>query len=291
MINKLALGTAQFGMSYGLANQSGQMSFSEAKKILQQAGKARVDLLDTAIVYGGSEEVLGKIGVAEFKVVSKLPDLPESCGDIDSWVQEQIGGSLQRLGVPSLYGLLLHRSENLLGNSGKKLIDALNRVKSNGLVNKIGVSIYAPSELDDIMHLMRIDLVQAPLNVTDRRLQTSGWLSRLHQERVEVHTRSAFLQGLLLMPHNKIPQKFVAWATLWDRWASELEENNLSAIEACLSYPLSLPEIDRVVVGFDSVAQLKAVIAASQIQPQQHDFSFMISEDQMLINPSNWRAL
>lgn len=290
-MSKLALGTVQFGLRYGIANQSGQVNQAEAIKILEQAGKSKIDLLDTAIAYGDSEEVLGKIGVAEFHVVSKLPGLPESCADIDSWVEEQVEGSLKRLGIPSLYGLLLHRSENLLGNSGKKLIDALNRVKSDGLVQKIGVSIYDPSQLDEIMHLMRIDLVQAPLNVIDRRLETSGWLSSLYREGVEVHTRSAFLQGLLLMPRNKIPAKFEAWATLWDSWASELEESNLSAAAACLSYPLSLLEIDRVVVGVDSVDQLKALIAASQIQPSQHDFSFMISEDQMLINPSNWSAL
>ena len=290
-MSKLALGTVQFGLSYGIANRSGQVSLPEAKCILEQAGKSEINLLDTAIAYGHSEEVLGKIGVAEFNVVSKLPGLPESSTDIESWVEEQVEGSLKRLGVSSLYGLLLHRSENLLGNSGNKLIGALNRVKSGGLVQKVGVSIYGPSELDDVMHLMRIDLVQAPLNIVDRRLETSGWLSRLHKEGVEVHTRSAFLQGLLLMPRNKIPPKFQAWATLWDSWASELEEKDLSAAAACLSYPLSLPEVDRVVVGVDSVEQLNALIAASQIKLPLHNFSFMTSEDQMLINPSNWTAL
>lgn len=290
-MSKLALGTVQFGLNYGIANQSGQVNLSEAKKILEQAAKAQFDLLDTAIAYGDSEEVLGKIGVAEFNVISKLPGLPTNSDDIDSWVEGQVEGSLKRLGVSSLYGLLLHRSENLLGNSGNKLIGALNRVKSGGLVQKVGVSIYGPSELDDVMHLMRIDLVQAPLNIVDRRLETSGWLSRLHKEGVEVHTRSAFLQGLLLMPRNKIPAEFEAWTNLWDSWALELEVKDLSAAAACLSYPLSLPEVVRVVVGVDSVDQLKALIAASQTQLSQHDFSFMTSENQMLINPSSWSAL
>lgn len=290
-MSKLALGTVQFGLSYGIANQSGQMNLSEATKILELAGKSKINLLDTAIAYGDSEEVLGKTGVSEFNVVSKLPSIPESCADIDLWVEDQLEGSLKRLACSSLYGLLLHRSENLLGNSGKKLIDSLNRVKSDGLVQKVGVSIYDPLELDEIMHLMRIDLVQAPLNVIDRRFEMSGWLSKLHQEGVEVHARSAFLQGLLLMPRNKIPAKFEAWATLWDSWASELEESNISAAAACLSYPLSLPEVDRVVVGVDSVDQFKALIAVSQTQLPQHDFSFMTTENQMLIYPSNWSAL
>lgn len=290
-MSKLALGTVQFGMPYGIANQSGQVSFTEAKHILEQASKAKVDLLDTAIAYGNSEAVLGKVGVSEFKVVSKLPVLPENCDDIYSWVEEQVVASLKRLGCSSLYGLLLHRSESLLGNSGKKLIDALKQLKANGLVKKVGLSIYDPTELNYVTHLSRIDLIQAPLNVIDRRLETSGWLSNLKQEGVEVHTRSAFLQGLLLMPRNKIPARFETWLTLWDSWALELEESNLSAAAACLSYPLSLKEVDRVVVGVDSMNQLKGLIASSQAQLPQHDFSFMTSEDQMLINPSNWSAL
>lgn len=291
MINKLALGTVQFGLNYGVANRSGQVSLSDSRKIIELAGLEKINFLDTAISYGDSEAVLGKIGVSEFNIVSKLPDLPESCADIGLWVEEQVQSSLMRLGVSSLYGLLLHRSENLLGHFGKELIDALNRTKSSGLVNKIGVSIYDPSILGQLMHLMHIDLVQAPLNVIDRRLESSGWLTRLHQDGVEVHTRSAFLQGLLLMPRNKIPAKFESWDRIWDKWSSKLEESNLSATAACLSYPLSLTEVDRVVVGVDSVDQIKELIAASRMQFPQHDFSFMNSEDQVLINPSSWDAL
>jgi aryl-alcohol dehydrogenase-like predicted oxidoreductase len=288
---KIALGSVQFGMTYGVTNTSGRTPLSEVGKILKIAQQANVDLIDTAISYGDSEKILGEAGVSSFNVVSKLPVLPKDLMDVDSWVEYQIKKSLQRLEIKSLYGLLLHRPEDLLGYAGKKLTVALNRIKSYGLVKKIGVSIYDPRELYSATDLMRIDLVQAPLSVIDRRLETSGWLSRLHQEGVEVHTRSVFLQGLLLMPRNKIPAKFEAWATLWDRWASELEESKLSAAAACLSYPLSFAEIDRVVVGVDSVDQLKALIAASQIQLPQHDFPFMISEDQMLINPSSWSAL
>ena len=138
---------------------------------------------------------------------------------------------------------------------------------------------------------MRIDLVQAPLNLIDRRLETSGWLSKLNQEGVEVHTRSTFLQGLLLMPRDKVPEKFKAWNFLWDKWAAEIEEHKISAVAACLSYPLHLSEVNRVVVGVESVEHLKKLVTASKIQPPQYDFSSMVSQDQSLINPSNWKYL
>ena len=133
--------------------------------------------------------------------------------------------------------------------------------------------------------------MQAPLNLIDRRLETSGWLSKLHSEEIEIHTRSVFLQGLLLMPRNKIPKKFNKWSKYWDRWFLELKKNRLSAAEACLLYPLSLPEIDRVIVGVDNVSQLNEVITNSKSQKSKIDWSFMISNDQNLINPSNWNLL
>ncbi len=287
-MNKLSLGTVQFGLSYGIANQTGKIKSVEAKKILQLAKNSNIDLIDTAIAYGDSEKVIGDIGIKDFKFVSKLPALPKDCVDINSWVEENVKLSLKRLGIPSLYGLLVHRSESLLGNSGNKLINALKTIKLNGLVKKIGISIYDPSECEQVMNLARIDIVQAPLNIVDRRLVVSGWLSRLHSEEIEIHTRSVFLQGLLLMPRNKIPKIFDRWFRAWDQWSLELEKNNLSAVEACLLYPLSLPEIDRVIIGIDNVNQLNDIINKSKSQQSQIDWSFMISNDQALINPTNW---
>jgi aryl-alcohol dehydrogenase-like predicted oxidoreductase len=192
------------------------------------------------------------------------------------------------LGVSSLYGILVHRSENLLGNIGKKLIEALKVAKLNGLVKKIGISIYDPSECEKIMNLTRIDIVQAPLNIVDRRFEVSGWLSKLHSEEIEIHTRSVFLQGLLLLPFNRIPKNFNKWSKVWAKWSFELKKNNLSAAEVCLSYPLSLPEINRIIVGVDNADQLYDLVIKSKTQNSQIDFSFMISNDKMLINPSNW---
>ena len=287
-MNKLALGTVQFGLKYGIANKNGQIIFEDVKKILEFARNVNIDLIDTAISYGDSEKVIGDVGITDFKIVSKLPALPKDCVDINSWVEENVKSSLISLGISSLYGLLIHRTENLLGNSGKKLIKALNMLKVNGLVKKIGISIYDPFECEKVMKLTRIDIVQAPLNIVDRRLVVSGWLSRLHSEEIEIHTRSVFLQGLLLMPYNRIPKNLNKWSKVLEKWSLELKKNDLSASEVCLLYPLSLPEIDRVIVGVDNANQLKEIVKISKSQQSKIDWSFMISNDQMLINPSNW---
>lgn len=287
---KLALGTVQFGLSYGIANSSGQVPRAVAKNMLQLARAKGIDTLDTAIAYGESESCLGEVGTQGFNLVTKLQAIPEGCGDARSWICEQMAASLGRLGVESVYGLLLHRPGQLLDTDGQLVFDALRELKEEGRVQKIGVSIYAPSELDLLGSRYRFDLVQAPFNLIDRRLATSGWLHRLKQEGVEIHTRSAFLQGLLLMPRAAIPAKFAPWVGLWDKWHNWLSQHSVTAVQASLAYPLMFPEIDRVVVGADCQDQLCQIIDAA-LADTIHDLPDLHCEDEKLINPAYWPKL
>jgi aryl-alcohol dehydrogenase-like predicted oxidoreductase len=286
---RLALGTVQFGLPYGIANQIGQVSLAEARKILTQAFKEGLNTLDTAIAYGESETRLGAIGVSEWRVVSKLQAAPEHTENIEKWVRGCVAGLLTRLMIPRLYGLLLHRPNNLLGPYGRELYAALRKVKDDGLVHKIGVSVYCPEELDIFHHKFPIDLVQAPFNVFDRRIATSGQLNRLKQSDIEVHTRSAFLQGLLLMAPDRRPAKFNRWRFLWNTWDQWLVEGNMSPVQACLGFPLRYPEVDRVVVGVDSEAQLSELLTAA-IPGGEEPPESLITQDNDLINPSRWSS-
>jgi aryl-alcohol dehydrogenase-like predicted oxidoreductase len=289
---RLALGTAQFGSAYGIANQSGKVNVVDAKKILRLARESGFDTLDTAISYGESESVLGESGVDSFKVITKIPALPYQVYDVESWVERQVEESLIRLRSKSLYGVLLHCPENLYGQDGVKVIRAINRLKSAGIVKKVGISIYDPNELEKAMQVMDIDLVQAPLNLVDRRLETSGWLEKLYANGVEIHVRSVFLQGVLLLKRNEIPIKFEEWKNIWDIWHKSLNESGESAIAACLSYPLSLNQVNRVIVGVDSVSQLNQLIKfGANVNEHRSDLTSMVSEDIRLINPSLWRFI
>jgi aryl-alcohol dehydrogenase-like predicted oxidoreductase len=289
-MSRLALGTAQFGFPYGIANRQGQVNQLEAKAMLENALIHGIDTLDTAIAYGESESCLGQIGTMGFKLISKLPAFPESCSDVVGWVNDQVSGSLDRLGVSTLYGLMLHRPDQLLGTNGGELYKALQDLKERGVVQKVGVSIYSPSELKVLVSLFHFDLVQAPFNLVDRRLLATGWLQHLKDDGVEVHTRSAFLQGLLLMAQEDIPSKFKAWGGLWERWHTWLFENNISALQACLAFPLAYPEIDRLVVGADSVQQLQQIIDAATITFSE-TLPDIACEAENLINPSCWPSL
>ena len=285
---RLALGTVQLGLPYGIANQVGQVSRPEAKAMLQLASESGIDTLDTAIGYGESEICLGEADVRNFKIVTKLPSIPAGCSDVAGWVREQVSASMGRLGVEHLYGLLLHRSEDLLGSNGELLYRALLELKDTGQVPKLGVSIYSPQELDAITKLFGLDLVQSPFNLIDQRLHTTGWLDRLKTKGIEVHTRSVFLQGLLLMPQTAVPRQFARWDGLWDRWHKWLSVTNVSAVQASLAFPLAFKGIDRVVVGADSLSQLAQIIGASVTPPPLVTLPNLQSDDVGLINPACW---
>lgn len=287
-LNKLAIGTAQFGLDYGIYNQTGKVSLLDIDEILNTAKQYSVDLLDTAISYGSSEVALGKVSVDGFRVVTKLPPVPEKEINVASWVQENISMSLLRLRQQKIYGLLLHRSEDLLGANSAQLIKALGDLKKSGLVQRVGVSIYSPDELAIVYSRLKLDLVQAPLNVVDRRLETSGWLDRLKNDKVEIHTRSAFLQGLLLMKRYEIPQKFSRWSNLWNQWHEYQKKSGISALALCLEYPLSLKQVDRVIVGVDSALHLRKIFSSVKQRKLSSETSFMVCSDVNLINPSRW---
>lgn len=284
---RLALGTVQFGLTYGVANNAGQVTSDEVSAILRRASRAGIDTLDTAVAYGDSERRLGGLGIRDWKIVTKLPRLPPSITNVQAWVRETVSGSLGRLGIERLYGLLLHRSQDLLGPRGSMVHDTMQELKDEGFVDKIGVSIYAPSELGPVSDRFALDLVQAPYNVFDRQIAASGWLSRLNAEGTEVHARSAFLQGLLLMPSADRPLTFARWEPLWNQWDAWLGAQGLTPLQGAIRFVLAEDRFGRVLVGVDNSAQLEAILAAVE-GPVVSPPPSLSSDDRDLINPSCW---
>jgi aryl-alcohol dehydrogenase-like predicted oxidoreductase len=284
---RLALGTAQLGMAYGVANRTGQLSHDGARALLTRARGRGVRTLDTAIAYGESEARLGAIGVGEWEVISKLPGLPAGVPAVEGWVRAAVAESARRLHVPRLYALLLHRPQDLLGPDGPALQRALRAVQADGLVGKLGVSVYDPAELAPLTGTGLVEIIQAPMNLLDRRLVRSGWLQRLHDAGTEVHVRSVFLQGLLLMRPR--PARFAAWNDLWTRWDAWQATANVPALRACLHFVFSFPEIARVVVGVDHVTQLDEIIDAIE-HPAPAWPDEVWTDDVGLLNPSRWPA-
>lgn len=290
---RIALGTVQFGLLYGVANTQGQVSYDQAEAMLRAMRTAGIDTIDTAIAYGEAETVLGRIGVSGFRLVSKVPVLREPAIAVDDWVMAQVEASLERLRVPRLGGLMLHAPDDLLGPHGSDLARGLLRVRNEGLAERIGLSVYSPEQLAALVDRLPLEIIQIPLNVFDRRFVETGWLDRLVSDDVEVHARSVFLQGLLLMPSDRVPSKFAPFRTLidgWHAWLSGDAAAGMSTVQACLAHVASYAGISRLVVGADSLAQFQEIIEAAFTAPLRAPES-LASPATPLINPSQWNTI
>ena len=286
---KLVLGTAQFGQTYGVANSSGQISIDEGRSILEYCRGQGIHKIDTAIGYGTSEMCLGMIGVHDFDVITKISSIPDSCKDIGYWLENEIDCSISRLNIKTLFAVMLHRPQQLFGSAGPDLLEALIKLKRSGKVNKIGVSVYDPTELGAIYSFYEFDIIQAPFNLIDRSLVSTGWLENLTKKGVEVHCRSCFLQGLLTLPRENIPKEFEQWESIWNVWHNWLDNSRfVSPVEACLNFVKSYSDINNIVVGVDSLEQLKQIVAATIKNINVNTFPDISSSDPHLINPSNW---
>lgn len=286
LASRLALGTAQFGLEYGIANSRGQVPPDEVARIMAVAREEGVGTLDTAMSYGTSEAVLGQVGVHGWRVISKLPPLPPAV-DVKAWVSESVRGSLARLRGERLGALLLHRPADLLEARADEVYDALVGLKNEGLVEEVGASVYHPQEIEALVGRFALDIIQAPFNVIDRRVLTSGWMTRLRERRVTLQVRSAFLQGLLLLEPAKRPPKFRKWEVLlrgWDQWRSE---NRVSPVAACIAFAMSRPEVESVVVGVDCVDQLREIVSGLGVAAPSPPGD-LASEDLDLVDPSRW---
>ena len=287
---KLAIGTAQFGLDYGIANDHGKVSQKEVKKILDLARSSNISLLDTAMDYGDSEFSIGEAGSEDFDIVSKIGDIPVNEKNTKDFIYNKLKNTLDCLGIKSLYGLLLHRPENLLNKNGIAIYETLSEFKEMGLVKKIGISIYEPDDLNKIIPNFELDIVQSPINIFDRRLINSFWADELKKKGMEIHARSIFLQGLLLIDPTKRPAYFKKWNKLFKEYDEWLYEKKVSNFELCIRYVLSQDSIDKVIIGIDSREQLKEIIDLYSSKSEKLTVpNELFSNDKSLINPSCWK--
>lgn len=289
---KLGLGTVQFGLDYGITNAAGRTSEVEVGRILRLAANNGIRVLDTAAGYGESETVLGRTLPARhpFAIVTKTPARrKEENGDAYAErVKATFRRSLARMGQKKIYGLLAHHAEDLLSAQGEILMQVLLELRRQGFVEKVGVSIYNAAQIDTILARYPVQLVQLPVSVLDQRLIDSGHLARLRRAGIEVHARSVFLQGLLLMTPDAIPPYFSAIRDHLGRYLAYLESLALTPMEAALGFVHGLPEVDHVVFGVNTATQLQEILAVQIKQVDTRSMARFALSDPAMLDPSRW---
>ena len=279
---KIGLGTVQFGCKYGISNQNGQVSTDEVEKILNYALQVGIDTLDTASLYGNSEEVLGKFDLSKFKVVTKTVKVDKAlnrdenlCRFRDAFYQSQ-----KRLGYIKLHGLMFHEANDLLGQNANELWDLVSDFKDKEYVEKLGVSVYTPEQLIKIIDKFDIDIVQLPLNLLDQRFVYL--MKELKQKNIEIHTRSTFLQGLLLMKDYEINPYF-------DDIKPLLKKIPEPKLAHTLQFVHNIKEVDKIIVGTTSLKDLQEIVTAINLQIENINYENFKINDKKFILPQNWR--
>lgn len=286
---KLGLGTVQWGCQYGVSNRTGKTSLDEVGLILDRARVNNIAVIDTASLYGDAELALGSHSLSTFKVITKTPRFGTNFIDHThaSQLRSTYLRSLENLRLPTAYGLLVHGINDLLMPGGHLLLDELRELRDRGGIEKIGVSIYDSKEIDAVLNFWKPDIVQLPLNILDQRLIGSGHLKRLKDLDVEVHVRSVFLQGLLLMPINGIPAYFSPIMDLIARWHDASREQSMTLAEAALSFVRDLPEVDTVLVGVESLSQFDELLSSFSVK-RTFVGRGLSCDDPNFLNPGLW---
>ncbi|MDR3491496.1 MAG: aldo/keto reductase [Gammaproteobacteria bacterium] len=289
-IQKIMLGGAQFGMHYGIANSHGQVAEQEISKILQLADSIQISNIDTASAYGVSEEILGKLASSNFRIVTKLSPLDQGIDDLGHYVRKQLSLSLKRLRRESCKGLLVHHVNDLLGEKGDELYTVLSELKTENKIKKIGVSVYSPDQVEALLDRYTLDIIQFPLNLFDQRFLKNKLLSKLKEENIELHARSIFLQGLLLMNEITIPKHLTHAIPLLQRLDEECNQKGIQIRLALIEFVMSIKEIDYYIFGIDNHKQLSEIIAdvGNSDTHSRIQFENYACEDLSLINPMNW---
>jgi aryl-alcohol dehydrogenase-like predicted oxidoreductase len=286
-MNRIVLGGAQLGLPYGILNGGETLSREEVARILDTAVDRGIDSIDTAIAYGQSESIIGETSQNRFNIISKLPPLPVDISNVSEWVHSQVQGSLSRLKCTSLDALLLHRPQDLTGAQGAELYAAIGSLMAEKMIHRFGVSIYSPDDLEGIIDTFEIHVVQAPLNVFDRRIL--GVTDQLSALNIEVHVRSVFLQGVLIASPQDRPHRFEPWSehfALFDEW---VRSSGVSAMACCTGFALQQPGIAKLVIGTTSAESLDEImnsIPNSVLEVPTH----LQSSVEQLIDPRFWNA-
>ncbi len=284
-INKLALGTVQFGLAYGISNKTGQVEPERVAELLEHAAAIGLTTLDTASAYGNSEEVLGtviKTKPSRFELISKFPK-ETTAETFDAFLED----SIHKLAIQPLKAYLAHDFATF---KRPEIRERLQRAKDAGKIDKLGVSVYYPEELEWLLERnISFDLIQCPFNLFDQRFKQIFPDLKTHQ--VEIHTRSSFMQGLFFMPPEELPEHFHSVKGKLEAVQSLCRSKAVPLAALLLNYSV-MQEVDKVVFGVQNLDELKANIGAYEhfdtckaLEPELAAFAVA---DEQIIHPGKW---
>ncbi len=283
---KLSIGTAQFGLKYGICNKDGVVKKNEVKKIIDYCKLKNIKSLDTAQGYGRSHKVLGSTNLKKIQITTKI-SIPKNIGNknLEDFVILEINKILKELNVKKIHAVLIHNTDQLKNKFGNNFFNVLQKLKKRKKILKIGVSVYTKKELEFIVKNFNIDIVNLPLSIANREFYEKNYLLKLKKKKIEIHVRSIFLQGLLLSNQVNLPKKFKNnnFFLQWFKW---LKMNKYNPLDVSLGFIKGVKYIDKIVIGVDNFSQLESIVRSYKKNPKLKYKKFIQSS--LLKKPSTW---
>jgi len=294
-LSRLVLGTVQFGMPYGIANTLGQPSYESVREILACAIDGGVNCLDTAAGYAESEAVLGRalaeLGATDKVVlVSKFRYCDQTFADqreVEAFLEASVVNSLRVLRLDSLPVCLFHREEDY------QYWEAATRLQERGLIRHLGVSVMTPDAANAIIGAGKAEAMQIPLNLLDHRYTRQGVCAAARARGMALFARSVYLQGLLLMPEEKIPPQLATIIPLRRQLTALADDAGMPLAELAMRYAISLDTLTSVLVGVDSLEQLRVNLAQVEKGPLDatliHAIETLVPDlPDLILKPNLW---
>lgn len=287
------LGTAQIGNDYGISNRSGKVSDENFKKVLRAAEKSGVSYLDTASDYGDSEERIGKFYelTKKFSLITKTANSSELLPTKEKikFLKEEFLNSLKKTKREKVEVLLIHNVSDITGSDGCEIYHSLSELKNKGLINKLGVSVYSLDDLNQISSEISIDVLQYPINVFNQEFLNNKEIKLLKESGVELHARSVFLQGILLMKTSELHNYFNSIKKIHKKYLSYLKDNKLSKLIGAVNFIKAISEIDAVIFGVQNHEELEEIIYAFNVQRFDLEYEHFFIKNKKITNPSLWK--
>ncbi len=296
----LALGTAQLGQSYGIANRIGQPDERTADAVLELAWRLGVRYFDTAQAYGESEAIIGRFLqgnpepiATEMRVITKLhpgADVTRA-GEVNALLE----GSWERLGRGPVWGALLHR-ENLLDHWDSHLGETLRQWRARGRIQHLGVSVHSVEGMARAIETPGIEIIQAPLSPFDRRMRSAGLLARAEAAGKKLFVRSVFLQGLIVLEPGEAARRLPLAAGAVMSLTAFCTQHRIDRRRFAIGYVRHLAPEALLVIGSETPFQVKdncAMVTDSQGDRRLYEEwdEAWPSDDPVLVNPHLWPSM
>ena len=287
-MGKIILGTAQFGLDYGINNNTGKPNYTEVKSILDCAYNNNINFLDTAEAYGNSHEIIGNYhenSDNKFRIITKFCvarlDLPINISD-------RINHHLKILNINNIYCYMFHSYDDFNNYFDLFKLELL-ELKNRGIIEKIGVSLHSNVNINEVMKNEEIGLIQFPYNLLDNKSKRERVLLKAKEKGIEIHTRSTFLQGLFFKDFDTIKGRLGVLKKYLLELKKLVNQNEINSL--ALNYVCVNANIDGVLLGVDTVNQLKKnldSINTNKFKDIMENIDCISVEEEYLLNPANW---